>query len=305
MSENNLPNMDGNNEELDNQALNNEEAENQAAENEAADYTAEVSGFAGSDDDFAAEDYGYNDNTADYAETPVSDGAAVEAPKSHTAAIAIGTVAALVLIIAGLLIWYITKPLPQPTYIDVNGQTLGDMAASTGMELSEIIYMYDLPKNTPAEASISQVQYMIPLKKMAVMNQMGLQKFKEQYNIPDEITGEGNFLDSILKVFGINRYKITGDTPFGLAEGEITLGDYIGEENLEEFKEEYGISADATVDTKWKEVRDTVMAKQKEEYEAQQARMNAPAEAEPEDNTESPAPEGDTSAEPTEAPAAE
>ena len=300
MSENNLPNMDGNNEELDNQALNNEDTENQAVENEAA-----ASDFAGADEGFAEEDYSYNDNTADYAEAPVSDGVAAEAPKNHTAAIAIGAVAALVLIIAGLLIWYITKPLPQPTYIDVNGQTLGDMAASTGMELSEIIYMYDLPKNTPAEASISQVQYMIPLKKMAVMNQMGLQKFKEQYNIPDEITGEGNFLDTILKVFGINRYKITGDTPFGLAEGEITLGDYIGEENLEEFKEEYGISADATVDTKWKEVRDTVMAKQKEEYEAQQAKMNAPAETEPEDNTESPAPEGDASAEPTEAPAAE
>lgn len=300
MSENNLPNMDGNNEELDNQALNNEDTENQAVENEAA-----ASDFAGADEGFAEEDYSYNDNTADYAEAPVSDGVAAESPKNHTAAIAIGAVAALVLIIAGLLIWYITKPLPQPTYIDVNGQTLGDMAASTGMELSEIIYMYDLPKNTPAEASISQVQYMIPLKKMAVMNQMGLQKFKEQYNIPDEITGEGNFLDTILKVFGINRYKITGDTPFGLAEGEITLGDYIGEENLEEFKEEYGISADATVDTKWKEVRDTVMAKQKEEYEAQQAKMNAPAETEPEDNTESPAPEGDASAEPTEAPAAE
>lgn len=297
MSENNLPNMDSNNEELNNQEL----------ENEAVDYEAEASDFAQDEDTGDHTDYTYNAETPAYEENPVVGDAPVQSKKNHTAAAAIGIVVALVVIVAGLLIWYINKPLPMPTYIDVNGQTLGDMAESTGMEVSEIIYMYDLPKNLTADANISQVQYMIPLKRMAVMNQMGLQSFKEQYGIPDEITGEGNFLDSILKVFGVNRYKITGDTPFGLAEGEITLNDYVGESNLDMFKEEYGLGDDVTLETKWKDVRDAVMTKQKEEYEAQQAKMDEADEDEAdetndgaEDTSEPEAP-----AEPTETPAEE
>ncbi len=302
MSENNLPNLDGNNEELENQAAENEAAEAEAAAVEAEGYAEETAEFAEDETDV---DYDYNNETPAY-DAPAFAEEAAPVQKNHTAAIVIGVVAALVLIVAGLLVWYITKPLPQPTYVDINGQTIGDMASSMGMTMDEVIYMYDLPKNLSADTSISQVQYMIPLKRMAVMNQMGLEMFKEQYGIPDEITGQENFLDNILKVFGINRYKITGDTPFGLAEGEILLKDYVGEENLEDFKAEFGLGDEITLDTKWKEVRDTVMNKQKEEYEEQQAQMNAAAEEAAQ--TEEPAEtEGtDASAEPAEeTPAAE
>lgn len=262
MSENNLPNMDENVEEMENQAA--EEVVEEVAEEmeEAADFADE-----------AAEEPA--EETVIYA-----DDLDVEVPaaKSGKAGAVIGIVVALVVIIAGLLVWYVNKPLPVPEELDMGSQTMGEIAESMETTVADLVDTWDLPGDVTEETSWTQVQNLMPLKQMATMNQMGVQALKNQLAIPDEITGEENILDKILGVFGISRYKITENTPFGLAKGEITLGNYIREGYLDAFKEEYGLGDEVTADTKWKEVRDIVAAKDKEEYEAQNAAVEETAE---------------------------
>ena len=56
------------------------------------------------------------------------------------------------------------------------------------------------------------------------------------------------------------------DTAWGDAIGQVTLGDYVGEDNLAEFKETYGFGDDITADTLfWKDVRQTVDEKSRQQ----------------------------------------
>ena len=48
--------------------------------------------------------------------------------------------------------------------------------------------------------------------------------------------------------------EITEDTPWGVVEGEITVGDYT-QGNLDSLKEQYELGDDITLETKWKHVR--------------------------------------------------
>ena len=49
--------------------------------------------------------------------------------------------------------------------------------------------------------------------------------------------------------------------------GQVKLGDYVGEDNLAEFKETYGFGDDITADTLWKDVRQTVDEKSRQQEE--------------------------------------
>ena len=87
------------------------------------------------------------------------------------------------------------------------------------------------------------------------------------------------------------------------AIGQVKLGDYVGEDNLAEFKETYGFGDDITADTLWKDVRQTVDEKSRQQrIESEKAEKEsdknkdidsaesteAPAETESADATEAP-----------------
>jgi len=136
------------------------------------------------------------------------------------------------------------KELPSSTnrynnmgYVDISGLTIQDMADNQKISLSDFLSKYGLPENMPADTTESAAYYTIPVKIMAQMYGMDYETMKETLNFPD---------------------YVTEDTPWGDAEGEVTLEYYIGIENIQDFKDVYFFGDEITADTKWKEVRYTV-----------------------------------------------
>lgn len=129
-------------------------------------------------------------------------------------------------------------------YIDVSGRTIADVAESSGMELADFLEEYGLPADMPANTSESAAYYTIPCSKMAEMYGMDFETLKSTLEFPD---------------------TITEDTTWGEAEGEVRLSVYVGEDNLDSFKEQYNLGDEVTGDTQWKEIRNTV-----DEYARQQ-----------------------------------
>ena len=150
-------------------------------------------------------------------------------------------------------------------YINITGRTIGDIAKDNNMELSELLEQYGLPADMPANTQESAAYYMMPVKTIAQMYGMTFEDMKELLGFGDEITE---------------------DMPWGIAEGEVTLEKYIGEESLDSFKEQYGLGDEVTLETKWKEVRDTVDKESKKKYDEQKAEQEEAADettAEPEE----------------------
>lgn len=134
-------------------------------------------------------------------------------------------------------------------YVDISGRTVQDLLDAQGMELEEFLTMYELPADMPADTTEAAAYYCIPVKKIAEMYGMDFATMKETLKIPE---------------------TVTENTPWGEAEGEIALADYVGAENIESFKSQYGLGDEITAETKWKEIRNTVDNVQKEQREAQE-----------------------------------
>lgn len=128
-------------------------------------------------------------------------------------------------------------------YIDVSGKTIAEVAADAGQSLEDFLAEYGLPTDMPADTSESAAYYMISTFKMAQMYGMDFETLKSTMQWDDSITRE---------------------TPWGIAEGETALSVYIGDQNLEEFKEYYGLDDSITADTKYKEVRAAIDTKNRE-----------------------------------------
>lgn len=142
-------------------------------------------------------------------------------------------------------------------YVDVDGITIGEVADMNGMELSEFLDYYDLPEDMPSSTPEKAAFYNIPAGKYA-----------EMY---------GMTFDDLATQLGWDS-SITEETTIGDALDKTTLGMYVGEENLESFKQEYGLDDSVTADTLWGEVRNTVDTRIKEEYEASQNATEEPSE---------------------------
>ena len=80
--------------------------------------------------------------------------------------------------------------------------------------------------------------------------------------------------------------SVTEDTTWGDAEGLVLLKYYVGEENLEAFKSEYGFGEEITADTEWGEVRTVVDSKQRD-LRLEQEAAAAEAEKQAEEGTDS------------------
>lgn len=137
------------------------------------------------------------------------------------------------------------NPYNEMGYIDITGATIAEIAEENGMELQEFLEGYGLPSDMPGSTNETVAYYMMPLRTIAQMY--------------------GLDFDSLKAELGLGE-NVTEDTPWGVAIGELTLGQYVGAEFLDEFKAEYGFGDEVTLDTKWKDVRNTVDAASKANY---------------------------------------
>ncbi len=142
------------------------------------------------------------------------------------------------------LLPYGTNPYNEMGYIDVTGVTIAEIAESNGMELSEFLALYGLPADMPGDTNETAAIYMIPVSSFAQMNGLTFEELKEELGLGDDIAE---------------------DTPWGVAEGELPLSMYVGEESFDAFKTKYGFGDDITLETKWKDVRNTIDAASKKE----------------------------------------
>ncbi|MDD6483133.1 MAG: hypothetical protein PUF72_00960 [Clostridiales bacterium] len=214
-----------------------------------------------------------------------SDAVSAEEEKKPNGKI-IGIIAAAVVVVAiALVLIFFGKNLfnkyNRMGYIDTTGRTIGEVADANGYELQDFLAEFELPSDMPENTYESVAYYMIPARKVAQMYGMDFAGLKEMLKWDDSITEE---------------------TPWGEAEGETTLGAYVGEDNVESFKEQYGMGEEVTAETKWKEIRNIVdqqarderLESEKAQKEAENA-TEAPAEGEAEgegaEATEAPAPE--------------
>lgn len=133
--------------------------------------------------------------------------------------------------------------LPESGYVDVTQRTISEVANDLGMTLDEYIEEYDLPENYPALASETEAMYTIPLTRMAKTYGMEFNEFIKSLNLPDDISP---------------------DTPWGKALNQITLGSYVGDGNVDNFKEMYNLSDNVNADTLYGEILNDVDTVKKE-----------------------------------------
>ena len=274
MSENNLPN-EGMNNEIENE----ETMENfgETVENEETIADMPTTADAPEDAEAPAE-----------AESVAVIG--TEAPKSGSKYKTSAIIAwILVVLLAAVDIGYymtnIYNKYNHMGYLDVNGYTIGEVVAGMGMEFDEFKDMYGLPKDMRKDTYMNAAQSLIPVSKMAELNGKDLDSLREMYNFSEEITE---------------------NSTWGEAIDSMSLKDYVGEDQFEEFKSKYELGDDITLDTKWGDIRKDIEKKQVAEREAAEAAASASpsasAEASPEataDASAEPSASADASAEPS------
>ena len=132
-------------------------------------------------------------------------------------------------------------------YIDVTGNTIGDIAESMGMNVEDFKENFGLPEDMPASTNEMAAMYMIPTGNYGAMYGLDFATMKDLLHIPDA-TESGE--------------EITEDTLWGVVQGEITIADYVGDtgdgEAVKAFKEEFELGDEITGETRWKEVRNIV-----------------------------------------------
>lgn len=173
--------------------------------------------------------------------------------KTNTGAI-VAIIVAAVLVIAIVVLGIIYAPAlfnkyNRQGYTNVSGRTVGQVAKESGMELDEFLSYYGLPEDMPANTTEAAAYNNIPCENMAASYGMDFATLKELLKFPEEVTS---------------------DTPWGEALAQVTVGNYVGDENFDEFKEQYGLGEEVTKDTLWGDVRQTVEAQQKKEFKEQE-----------------------------------
>ena len=260
MSENNLPNIDGE----ENTAPAAEENTAPSIEEEAAAAEENITAEETADDITAAEDeiFAYSE------EQPMFDTEAASEPQGDIPQVpdlspepkksSAGKVAAIVILVIAILAvigvcvykQLTRNPYNELGYINVSGRTIGEVAEAAGYAtVDEFLAEYSLPADMPADTEESAAYYSIPTRKIAEMYGMEVDELKELLGLGDDVTEE---------------------TPWGEAEGKAPLGKYIGEAYLDQFKEKYGLGDEVTADTLWGEVRNTVDQKTLEQQQAAQ-----------------------------------
>lgn len=141
-------------------------------------------------------------------------------------------------------------------FINVSGMTIKDML--NGSDKAEFLKEYGMPEDMPENTYIEAVQYRMPLSKMAEMYGMDVEQLKTELDLDASVTGE---------------------TPIGEIEDNMTLEDRVGAEQFEQFKTYYGLGDDVTLQTKWKDVKQTVNKADKKKNDEKKKSTDASADA--------------------------
>ncbi|MDD6215042.1 MAG: hypothetical protein PUB42_07670 [Firmicutes bacterium] len=226
------------------------EVEDEVTETEAAAEEAEGTAQQTPEEDVPSEE----SFAEEASEEPVATYTSEKTPKSKTPVI-VCSVLAVLIIAAAVVTTMLSKGIGTDNkfmqsissalhmnkynqgYVDITGKTVADLAESQNMELAQFLEQYNLPADMPGSTFETAAYYTIPVSKMAEMYRMDFATLKEVLKLPD---------------------TVTEDTTWGEAEGQVKLGDYVGADNLDEFKKQYGLGDEVTADTQWKDVRRTV-----------------------------------------------
>ncbi len=149
-------------------------------------------------------------------------------------------------------------------YANPEGRTIADVAEQLGISLEEFLTTYSLPADMPEDTEEMAAYYSMPVKVFAEMYGIDFATFKEAYGIPDETTPAvaDGIVGKIKALFGGNKIvPIDENTSWGVVLDELTLANYLGEENVESFKEYYGLGEEVTAETRYKEIRKEVEEK--------------------------------------------
>ena len=209
-----------------------------------------------------------------------------KAPLIVSIIVVIAIIAAVALFIFGD---FGTKNYNDLVYANISGQTLSDLLEMQGVELTEFLEKYSLPEDMTEDTYIEAAEYCIPLGVYATMTGLDYATVKELLQIPDQTTPNEpkNIKEKIKSLLGLNKTVVIDEnTPWGVALDEVTLGAYVGEEYFDQFKEMYGLGDDITVDTKYKQVRQTVEEAQAKMYAAMMADSENSTETQVEENTQ-------------------
>lgn len=153
------------------------------------------------------------------------------------------------------------NPYNAQGYVNTSGKTLkevvdgfneGDQDEEDKLTVADFLEEYQLPSDMPEDTIEAAAFYTMPVSAYAGMYGMDINALKT--------------------VFTSFPAAATEDTPWGVVEGELTLDDYVGAEYLDDFKAEYGLGDEVTIETKYKDIRskiDTLLLQKRES--AQQA----------------------------------
>lgn len=172
-------------------------------------------------------------------------------PGSKKGAI-IAIVVALVIVIAAVVTSTMNfNKYNKLGYVDISGKTIQDIADAQGITLAEFLEAYHLPSDMPGDTTEANAYYSIPTGIVAEMNGLDFATLKAMLKFQDDVTEE---------------------TPWGIAEGGILLGDYIGgADKVDAFKAQYGFGDEVTAETPWGELRNTVDTIELENRKAEEA----------------------------------
>ena len=177
--------------------------------------------------DSVIKDTAYNVDTAEQDFSNLGENAVPVPEKKNSKTAVIITVCALITAaIVVLAVFLVPKLLNKSaynkynTYPDVSGRTIGDIVKSSDMASAYETY------------TLGEV--------------IAMQMFNDMTTV-----------DEAKSVLGLPDW-VNEDTPWGEALGEAPLKNYVGEDNLDAFLEQYGLKDKANGDTLYKEVRQTV-----------------------------------------------
>lgn len=130
---------------------------------------------------------------------------------------------------------------------NTTGRTVKDIADQNGITVMKLLRQYGLPLDMPENTNEASASYLLTIGDVAEMNKLSVDELKEKLSLGEEVTDEAIW---------------------GAIEDDLTLAQYVGEANLEEFKKEYDLSDSTDLETKFKKVRSKV-------YKAMQKAENA------------------------------
>ncbi len=208
----------------------------------------------------------------------------IEKKKSKTPAI-IAIVAVVIIALAAYILYdaFGGNKYNKLGYANPYGRTVADVCEELGITVKEFKTNYKLPEDMTEDTEEMAAYYSIPVSVFAGMYGVDYATFKETYKIPEETTPSKptTIIGKIKALFGVYDIQpIDENTPWGIVMGELTLANYVGEQNLDTFKEYYGITDETiTAETKYKDIRELVEAKEMElAQEAKKAEEQAQAE---------------------------